>query len=123
MTKYILIVLMLLVGFVGFTFFLAPHKVSPGRMASAEMVMCTAELRSVVGAALLEGKSIPINYKMECDMPEIAVALNSVGEIDVKNSEYGIFIRFTPQIEGNAVIWSCEGEPNNYIPAACKLNT
>ncbi|WP_185234813.1 hypothetical protein [Teredinibacter franksiae] len=123
MKKYLLIVLVLLVGFVGITLFSIPHKVSLGRMTSAEMVVCTAELRFLVGVALLEGRVMPSNYKHKCELPEMVVAVNSVGEIELKNNVYGIFIRFCPRINGNTVNWVCEGEPDSYIPAACKLNT
>ena len=46
--------------------------------------------------------------------------IDSNGAIHVLFSGLNIYIRLTPHIENEKIIWQCYGRPHKYMPAQCK---
>ena len=117
------VVLFLAVLFVAALFVPHYYDPPPERMASTEMLLCSAALKIEIGNALLANTPIPEKLTSECSWLKSEAKVLPNGEIKFFNKEFGIKLELSPQINGSEISWSCIGSPNKYVPSFCRKNT
>ena len=103
------------------------------RARVSELIVVSGGAREKVEEALLKGTSHKVTLDAASLIPEslglkskdgekIEIAyreINENGEIKVFASELGVFIIFTPTLNGTKVVWSCWGRPLKLVPKSC----
>jgi len=50
------------------------------------------------------------------------ILMSGNGRLIIYGERYGVFITQKPEWNGEGVRWSCHGEPEEYMPDACRKN-
>ena len=122
MSKRMLMSIVGIVIFVGLLLILLPDfgKVSEERMTSASMTMCIGKIKAGVKSDLLKGNTVKTDYKVKCPKLISQVQVHANGRIEVYNPTHKIRLSFKPVLNEDKLIWSCEGTPAEFVPAACR---
>ncbi|MGM0595389.1 MAG: hypothetical protein ACQETD_12720, partial [Pseudomonadota bacterium] len=92
---------------------------SVSRIASASMLMCTQALREQVAKQVLAGEAVTARFDNTCPDLIDSLTLSEEGEILIKGASHPVSMQMVPVVEGEAVRWSCRGEPEELVTKLC----
>lgn len=84
---------------------------SLAKIASASMLMCTADFREQVARQVLGAETVSIEFKNKCPDLIAALEVDERGAMVITGSKHQLKMSLTPVLEAGAVRWSCRGGP------------
>ena len=72
---------------------------------------------------ITEIEAIDLHASVEIENRKYGTILMSAdGRLIIYGEKYGVFITQKPEWNGEEVRWTCQGEPEEYMPDACRKN-
>ena len=93
---------------------------SKKKMASAAMLMCTNDFRTLVAEQVRLDNDVDLVFDNKCPALITTVMVDEDLTITIRSAKNDLTMVLTPMVENKQVHWSCRGEPAEFITSICK---
>lgn len=92
------------------------------RIASASMLVCTAELREAVAEHLQQGEGAIPAFDNPCPDLLAELDVSEQGVITLRGLSHPLSMVLEPEFIGSEARWRCHGEPEEWITRLCTVD-